>query len=101
MLQTWNLELRLNSQNKDQVTTDRNSHLPSLAWSPTNPRMYTTDWESDPTLTQLKSTRVEVRHKSKLRTNPNPHIISLVVILVQLVSPSLALPAKVVLDSNH
>ena len=41
MLQTRNLTLRLISQNYDQVTTARNGHLPSLEWSPTNPRMVT------------------------------------------------------------
>ena len=41
MLQTRNLALRLISQNYDQVTTAGNGHLPSLRWSPTNPRMVT------------------------------------------------------------
>ena len=41
IIQTQNLALRLNSQFKDQVTTARSSHLPSLGWLPTNPRMVT------------------------------------------------------------
>ena len=41
MLQTRNLALRLISQNYDQVTTAGNGHLPSLRWSPTNPKMVT------------------------------------------------------------
>ena len=39
VLQTWNLALRLNSQNKSQMTTSMDGHLPSLGGSPTNPRM--------------------------------------------------------------
>ena len=39
VLQTLNLVLRLNSQNLYQVTTSMDGHLPSLGWSPTNPRM--------------------------------------------------------------
>ena len=41
ILQTRNLALRLNSQNKDQVTTAMDGHLPFLGWSPANPRMVT------------------------------------------------------------
>ena len=41
IMQTRNLALRLNSQNKDQVTTARNGHLSSRVWSPTNLRMVT------------------------------------------------------------
>ena len=41
ILQTRNSALRLNSQNKDQVTTARNGHLSSRGWSPSNPRMVT------------------------------------------------------------
>ena len=39
--QTRNLALRLNSQNKDQVTTAMDGHLPFLGWSTINPRMVT------------------------------------------------------------
>ena len=39
VLQTWNLALRFNSQNKNQVPTSMDGHLPSLGWSPTNPSM--------------------------------------------------------------
>ena len=39
--QTWNLALRLNSQKLHWVTTDMDSHLPSLGGSPTKPRMVT------------------------------------------------------------
>ena len=41
IIQTRNLALRLNSQDKDQVTTARNGHLSSRVWSPTNLRMVT------------------------------------------------------------
>ena len=41
ILQTQNLALRLNSQNQNKVTTAKYGHLPSLGWSPTNPRMVT------------------------------------------------------------
>ena len=40
-IQTWNLALRLNSQNQLQVTTAIDGHLPSLGWSLTIPRMVT------------------------------------------------------------
>ena len=39
--QTWNFELRLNSQNSDQVTTAMDGHPPSPWWSPTISRMVT------------------------------------------------------------
>ena len=41
VVQTWNLALKFNSQNKSQVSTSMDGHLPSLGWSPTNPRMVT------------------------------------------------------------
>ena len=41
VVQTWNLALRFNSQNKSQVSTSMDGHLPSLGWSHTIPRMVT------------------------------------------------------------
>ena len=40
-LQTWNLELSLNSQNLHHVRMAIDCHLPCLGLSPTNPRMVT------------------------------------------------------------
>ena len=33
-IQSWNLALRLNSQNESQMTTFMDGHLPSQGWSP-------------------------------------------------------------------
>ena len=41
VLQNWNMVLRLDSENKSQVITAMDGPLPSLGWSPTNPRMVT------------------------------------------------------------
>ena len=41
VLQTWNLTFNLNSQNYIQMTLAMDGYLPSLGWSPTNPRMVT------------------------------------------------------------
>ena len=41
MLQIWILAPILRPQKLGQVKIARNGHLPSLAWSPTNPRMVT------------------------------------------------------------
>ena len=41
VVQTWNLALKFNSQNENQMKTSMDGHLPSLGWSPTNQRMVT------------------------------------------------------------
>ena len=62
MLQTRNLTLRLISQNYDKVTTARNGHLPSLEWSPTNPRMVTLHKE---VYYRLEILHLDLTHKNK------------------------------------
>ena len=64
MLQTRNLALRLISQNYDQVTTARNGQLPSLGWSPTNPRMVTLHKE---VYYRLGIWHLDLPHKTKTR----------------------------------
>ena len=64
MLQNRNLALRLNSQDKDQVQTARNVHLPSLGWSPTNPRMVTLQKE---VYYRLGIWYLDLTHKTKTR----------------------------------
>ena len=38
VVQTWNLALKFNSQNKSQVSTSMDGHLLSLGWSHTQPK---------------------------------------------------------------
>ena len=41
VLQTWNMLLRLDSENESQVITAMDGPLPSPGWSPSNSRMVT------------------------------------------------------------
>ena len=68
MLQTRNLTLRIISQNYDLVTTARNGHLPSLEWSPTNPRMVTLHKE---VYYRLGIWHLDLPHKTKTRPGDN------------------------------
>ena len=64
ILQTQNLVLRLNIQNKDQGTAAIDGHQASIGWSLTNQRMVTHQNEES---YRLRLLQLDLTHKTKTR----------------------------------
>ena len=64
ILEPWNLALKLNPKNSDQVTTAMDGHQQSLGWSPNNPRMVTYGKEA---FYRFDIWLLDLTHKTKTR----------------------------------